>query len=468
MNIPGVHSICPPNPELEWRIMQSKQRVIDRKSLPAKGTADLLDFRSYTLIASRPKRTRPDTFTSPTRDAAPVVGQKKILVLLVDFSDSIATHSPSDIDDRLLSSNSGSMRDFYREISYNKLEVVGTVSGANGGWYRAPKEKAYYTNGNYGFGYYPRNVQKLVEDAIDLANPFINFADYDNDGDGIVDALVVIAAGSGAEVTGDVEDFWSHKGVISPPKTVDGVKIQTYVVAPENGRVGVMSHELGHLLCKLPDLYDTDASSRGTGQWDLMAGGSWNGNGDRPAHPTSWCKIRAGWVKPATIFNAVESITIQPYTTHDQVYKLPIGKIDSREYFLLSNRQKTGFDDGLPGEGLIIEHVDDNQSSNTDETHYLVDIEQCDGARHLNMNINAGDATDPFPYNSRNEFTSKSTPNSDAYNGLSSKVSVSNIQRSGANITAYVSVGEQPGCLTRVLPISAPVIRAIQRISRKA
>lgn len=434
-----IHCICPPSPELEERIIRSKQCVLARESLPTEGTADLLDVRSFTLIASRPKRTRPDTFISPTRDAAPVDGTKRALVILVDFSDRTATRSQSDIDDMLFSSGTyptGSMRDFYQEISYNKLDVIGVVSGAGSGWYRAPNPKTYYTDGNYGFGNYPNNAQKLVEDVIDLADPYVNFADYDNDGDGIVDALIIIAAGSGAEAGGDVNDLWSHKWDISP-KTVDGVKVKTYFMAPEDGRVGVMSHELGHLLCKWPDLYDTDYSSRGTGCWDLMAGGSWNGNGDRPAHPVAWCKIRVGWVQPTTIFNTARTVTMQPYTTNDQVYKLPIG---NKEYFLLSNRQQAGFDNQLPGEGLIIEHVDDNQSSNTDETHYLVDIEQCDGARHLNTNTNRGDANDPFPCASNSEFTGNSTPNSDNYNGLGSNVSVTNIQRSGSNITADINI----------------------------
>ncbi len=447
MNLREIHCICPPSPELEERIIRSKQRVLARESLPTEGTADLLDVRSFTLIASRPKRTRPDTFVSPTRYAVPVVGTKRALVLLVDFSDCTATRNQSDIDDMLFSSGTnpnGSMRDFYQEISYNKLDVSGIVSGASGGWYRAPNPKTYYSNGNYGFGDHPHNAQKLVEDVIDLADPFVNFADYDNDGDGIVDALIVIAAGSGAEVTGDVNDIWSHKWAISP-KTVDGVKVQTYFMAPEDGRVGVMSHELGHLLCKWPDLYDTDYSSKGTGRWDLMGGGSWNGNGDRPAHPVAWCKVRAGWVQPATIFNTEQSVTIEPYTTHDQVYKLPIRTINSEEYFLLSNRRKTGFDDQLPGEGLIIEHVDDNLSSNTDETHYLADIEQCDGARHLNTNANSGDTNDPFPSGSNNEFTGSSTPNSADYDGLSSNISVTSIRHSKANITADIKVGKAKG-----------------------
>ena len=58
---------------------------------------------------------------------------------------------------------------------------------------------------------YPQNAQRLAEDVIDLENPFVNFSQYDNDGDGVVEALVIIAAGSGGEVTGSTSDIWSHK-----------------------------------------------------------------------------------------------------------------------------------------------------------------------------------------------------------------------------------------------------------------
>ena len=79
-----------------------------------------------------------------------------------------------------------------------------------------------------------------------------NFSLYDNDGDGVVDALVVICAGSGAEQTGNVNDIWSHKWSITP-QVRDGVTIDRYFMAPEDGRVGVMAHELGHLLMGWPD-----------------------------------------------------------------------------------------------------------------------------------------------------------------------------------------------------------------------
>jgi immune inhibitor A len=255
---------------------------------------------------------------------------------------------------------------------------------------------------------------------------------------------VIIAAGTGGEVSGNTGDIWSHKWNIST-KTVDGIKINSYFMAPEDGRVGVFAHELGHLLLGLPDLYDTDYSSRGTGRWDLMAGGSWNNSGHTPAHPTAWCKAKVGWVSPTVIYNQQQTVTIQPYATNPQVYKLPIGSSGSKEYFLLSNRQQAGFDVHLPGEGLIIEHVDDNQANNTDENHYLVDIEQCDGLSHLNKNANSGDSNDPFPCSTNSAFTASTTPNSKAYDGSDPQIKVEQIQRSGDNVTAEIRVGSVTG-----------------------
>ncbi|MBB3192490.1 M6 family metalloprotease domain-containing protein [Halomonas cerina] len=438
--------VVPPAPELEERIIRSRQELMAGHALPDEPTVDVLDLRSATRILTRPPKTRAHTLISRTAAFAPILGTRRALVLLVDFSDKTATQTQGHYQDMLFSVGSyatGSMRDYYREASYNQLDVVGEVSGTGGattGWYRAPQTKDYYTNGDYGFGAYPRNAQKLVEDAVDLAAPHVNFALYDNDGDGIVDALVIIAAGTGGEVTGNTGDIWSHKWGINP-RTIDGVQVRNYFMAPEDGRVGVMAHELGHLLMQWPDLYDTDYTSRGTGRWDLMAGGSWNDNGNTPAHPTAWCKLKAGWITPTTIFNAQQSVSLSPYATHPDVYRLPIGSTDSKEYFLVSNRKQSGFDRHLPGEGCIIEHVDDNQSNNTDETHYLVDIEQADGQRHLNSNANSGDAEDAYPAAGNNAFSVNTTPNSKAYDGSDSQVAITNIQRAGDAITADLNVG---------------------------
>jgi immune inhibitor A len=172
-----------------------------------------------------------------------------------------------------------------------------------------------------------------------------------------------------------------------------------------------------------------------------MAGGSWNGGGDRPAHPTLWCKTRVGWVNPTVVWNATQNVTIPPYATNAVGYKLPIGSAASQEYFLVSNRQQAGFDTAMPGEGLVIEHVDDTKNNNTDENHYLVDIVQADGKRDLNLNANRGDATDPYPTATNTALAASTTPNSNSYAGAASNVSVTNIARTGDNVTATITVG---------------------------
>lgn len=441
-----IGCLVPPSPELEEKIRATQNALRSGKPLPASGTPNYLDLKAYTIIKSRSPATRAATFVARRVARAPVIGTRQALVLLVDFPDQAATQNQQHFIDMLFSTGTyptGSLRDFYREASYGKLTMAGTVAGSGGptiGWFRAPRPKTYYTNGNNGFGAYPQNAQRLVEEIVDIANGVVNFSTFDNDGDGTVDALVIIAAGQGAEVTGNPDDIWSHQWAISP-KTVDGVQVSRYFMAPEDGRVGVMSHELGHLLLGAPDLYDTDYSSRGTGRWDLMAGGSWNNGGDTPAHPVAWVKASVGWLDPVVVTSGTQDVTIPPYATNPVAYRLPVdGNASSPEYFLVSNRQQAGFDAFLPGSGCCIEHVDERQNNNTDETHYLVDIEQADGTQDLNKNVNSGDATDVFPNGAGpGALTDTTTPNSKTYAGTNSGISITNIQRSGSDILARLS-----------------------------
>lgn len=440
----GPSCAMPLDPRLLDRVIASKRALFAGERLPDQPSEDLLDVESLVKILARPARTRPDTLTAPGANLATVVGSRKVLVLLVDFSDSPATQDQQHYRDLLFSQGTlgtGSMRDFYWEASYGQLDVDGTVNGSGGavsGWYRAPQPKSYYTNGEYGFGDHPRNAQRLVEDVLELAAADVDFSDYDKDGDGSVEALVLVCAGSGAEQTGNKNDIWSHKWGIEP-QVRNGVTLSTYFMAPEDGRVGVMAHELGHLLLGWPDLYDTDYSSAGTGMWDLMAAGSWNGAGDRPAHPTAWCKLKAGWVTPVTVFGSEQEITLEAYETSAHVVKLPVGSATAKEYFLLSNRQQTGFDDEIPASGMLIEHCDDSRSNNTDESHYLVDVEQSDGRRDLNLNANRGDADDVYPGAANTAFDAGSTPNSRSYAGSDSGVAVTGITRTENRVSAQIS-----------------------------
>jgi immune inhibitor A len=391
---PGPLCLAPPAPELLERIVATRARMLAgrRPGEPTGTGVELLDPAAMTALQSR--RTLIKRFGDG--DGRPATGTRNVLLLLADFTDQPATRAAADVRDMVFSTGSyptGSVRDFFVEASYGALTVTGRASGRNGpsaGWYRAPHPRSFYVDGEFGTGAAPHNTQALVEDLIAAAVRYVDFGRHDGDGDGELDALVVVAAGAGAERTGRADDIWSHTWTLPEPIVADGVRIAEYCVVPEYGPVGVLAHELGHTLMGWPDLYDADFSSPGTGEWDVMAAGTWNRDGHRPAHPSAWCKYRAGWVRPTEVTGTLTA-TVAPYSARPDVYKLPVAGTSGAEYFLASNRQRAGFDDGLPAAGLIIEHVDERHRGNTDEHHALVGVRPCTGPDEVTLHPHGPD-----------------------------------------------------------------------------
>ena len=380
------------------------------------------------------------------------------------------------------SETTGSMRDFFLENSYGQFEVTGVTTV----WYTASENLAFYANDNSGFGSYPNSSRKLVEEAVVLADPDVDFSAFDNNNDGLVDALFVVHAGPAAEeiYTVNFPDhtkyLWSHKSSIST-LNLDGVKVEDYSLEPENGTIGVFCHEFGHAL-GLPDLYDTDGSSEGIGEWGLMAGGGWcyrTGDplGSSPSHFTAWSKERLGWLEPIVVTGNVMQIEIPPAESSPIAYRLWTNGQTGGEYFLVENRQNLGFDAGLTRRqkdfsltdsyGLLIYHVD-NSGRQSNENRRIIDVEeaspyilnnqvteQLDLERILPtheflFNGNRGDNGDPFPGFSQinndatdyvgerdlGVFDENSIPNSKSNNGFPTSVAVTNIRLSGQNILA--------------------------------
>jgi hypothetical protein len=124
-----------------------------------------------------------------------------MLAILVDFSDHGA-HTPAvSFDSLLFGQHQGTLHNYYEQVSYGSLTLVTVNMPSALGWERAPHPYSYYVDGQNGFGNYPRNAQRLAEDAVQLVNPVVDFSQYDNDGDGYVDALFIIHTGPGAERT---------------------------------------------------------------------------------------------------------------------------------------------------------------------------------------------------------------------------------------------------------------------------
>ncbi len=363
-----------------------------------------------------------------------VPDELKVLVILVEFSDTDHTYAQSIFNDLILGTyhdpagnevtlpdgtvvhgpTDRTLQNYYNEVSFGTVAITGEVVE----WVKVTHPYEYYCNDMWpnwwGFGYYPENVQGLVEDAVNAADALVDFSqfdtrdpyDKDNDGnyfepDGYVDNLFVVHTGSGAEWTAQTNVIWSHMwdmveddfGTPIPPVIVDGVQIMEYSMEPEYGgfpigpkgvvddpfppTVGVYAHEFGHVL-GLPDEYDYGNESQGTGTWSLMAGGSWNWYpalpppyffrflSNSPAHPSAWGMYRLGFVDPIEV--PPEGLTdeiIPPIEEEPVIYKIDVPFSNGTEYFLAENRQQIGFDEGLAGmgpraHGLMVYHVDEN------------------------------------------------------------------------------------------------------------
>ncbi|MGB7061816.1 MAG: M6 family metalloprotease domain-containing protein [Candidatus Zixiibacteriota bacterium] len=380
------------------------------------------------------------------------------LVLLVDFSDNVQSQTPDTFTTLLFSEgfvfSTGSFRDYHLENSYGQHDPQGGVEG----WVRMDSTYAYYVAGAQGFGSYPRNARGLVEDALAAADPYINFQDYDYDNNGWIDGLMIVHAGPGAEETGSQDDIWSHRWWIGAQER-DSVWISSYTMQPEthaNGSlidIGVFCHEWGHFLGINWEEYDRYEPGYGLGNWSVMATGCYNNGGRKPAHHSAYAKSYLNWTSVDIVTsNRINQEIIQAETSPIS-YRLWTSGGVGHEFFMVENRQKTGFDSHLPGSGLLIYHVDVWETTNDNEwcpgdpggDHYKTALEQADGKFQLEgcfgFGNNKGDVYDPFPGAlDKRAFDDTTTSSSRDYSDNPTQVAVWNISGSGPIMYANLDV----------------------------
>lgn len=277
------------------------------------------------------------------------------VIVLMDFEDKpMASGAAQRFNDLFFSTGkigTKSVTEYFADVSSGKISFSGQVLGP----FRAPLKNSEYAHGAHGMGFEFPNVRTLAADALAAAKSQVDFNPYDNDGNGYVDAFIVVHAGSGGEVTGNKDDIWSLKWVLPNVTPVNNVNVFAFLTIPDDAAIGVSCHEIGHLVFGWPDFYDYDGSSDGIGSWCLMAGGTWGGSpqGTTPCHPSAWCKANQGWVDVVTE-TTNRSITLADVKSSRQVHRLwTRGDINSKEYFLIENRNQAGFDQSLPGSGLL-------------------------------------------------------------------------------------------------------------------
>ena len=364
----------------------------------------------------------------------------RVLVLCVNFSDLSAVTTIPAINDRFFSTTQDSFLTYYKEVSYDKWIPNGEVHG----WYMAPHPRSYYINADNGYGTYPNNARRLVEDTIDLAlaDPAIDWSLFDSNDNGKIDNIIVVHAGAEAAWSGSPSLFWAHSSTITITKYADVKSIDKYLFTSEytypgaSQRIGVDCHEFGHLL-NLPDLYDNTNSSYGVGNYSLMGTGCWANDGLKPVHLDAWSKYKLRFMDITK--NPQGAVTVDNAETNADAIKYTT--TDPNEYFLIENRQNTLFDTHLPGNGLLIWHINENKSSNNDKACFLVGLVQADNLKDLENKYNYGDTGDPFPGSSnKRSFGTTTTPNSILCDSTIRDMSITSISNSGNSMTFNASV----------------------------
>ena len=408
---------------------------------------------------------------SPVPDYLPVTGIRNALVILINFTETTqdSSHTSSYYDDLIFSQSptANSMYKYYREVSYNALNVTGVVSPT---WCHSIHNLSYYgaDSSSTSIDDKNENIFELAREAVQLADPYIDFSQYDNDGDGVVDHVMIVHAGAGQESSGISTDIWSHKWSIynyypdsgweSDGEEVDGVRVIDYTMLAEGSPLGTFAHEFGHDL-GLPDLYNTNPDTGGTvvGSWCLMDSGSWNNGGNTPSHLSAWCKIDLGWIT-TTVVDSPQSYLVDQVETNPEAFKVITPVLEyQNEYFLVENREKVGFDSYIPESGILIWHIDNwiiNEYRNSNEMNAYsikgVVPEMPDGTlNHAAYSANDGQTV----------FNTTTTPNSNTNLEYISNVSIDNIGYEGSSIRVDFFGGEHvPPVFSNEYPVNTSII----------
>lgn len=376
------------------------------------------------------------------------IGDKKGLIILVEFADSaFRENHDSAFYDQVANAVGfssadgfvGSVHDYFYAQSEGQFnltfDVVGPVVLSNG----------FATYGKNDASGYDVGDAEFARDAINAAADLVDFSKYDWDGDGEVEQVFLLYAGTGENNGGGTSTIWPHEWTLSSglgsTLKLNGVVIDTYACSCElqpvyQGRtisnwmadgIGAICHEFSHCL-GFPDMYDTNYDEVGMGYWDLMDSGSYCGGSFCPVGYTSYERWMAGWKTPIELADDSTEVTgMKALSDGGDAYIL-YNNGHKDEYFLLENRQHSGWDMHVPDSGLVILHVDYNSEIwDYNVVNTLGSYTTTKSNNHQRLTWVAADnnynystayqyTSDAYPISGNNSFGNTSNPAATLYN----------------------------------------------------
>ena len=323
------------------------------------------------LMTEDKKTLRANTFNATSSvPLAPCTGSPKIPVLLVNFKDIRFDHSKAEITEALLS-GSKSVGQYFSDQSNGKYTPQFDVYGM----YTLSNNRAYY--GGSDSGGTDERPATMTQEACQMAID-VDFSQYDNNGDGYCDVVIIIYAGVGQAQSAVGQAVWPCQGTMTDYRssgdgsgsfTLNGVTMDRFAVFNElnlDGSagtidgIGTFCHEFSHCL-GLPDYYPTNNSSYyGMGTWSLMDFGCYNDNTFTPIGYGAYEKSFMGWIDLITpVGNTKYTLPVfnQGSEDTDHAVKVTYDASSGNEYYILEYRAKQGWDQYIKDEGVLVTHV---------------------------------------------------------------------------------------------------------------
>lgn len=455
------------------RLQSSGQPVVDPASAPSSLEKHLRPARNtqhekWAQVAfreARSARLAPQskiegvTAQAGGPELAPVSGTRKLLIVLVNFSDRALSTSAANWDAKVFQTGAGvkSVRQFFKDNSINTLDIQPVPHTQAGNPQGIVTVTLTTAHPNYGKDYDYATETAWLNAALAQAATHVDFSSLDTSGNGVITpeeaSIYFIPAGYDASGTTKTPNIWAHAwggSLTAGSKTVNRWAMNGELNSADRQHpMGVIAHELGHSLTGLPDLYNTNSATsstnNGLGRFSLMAGGSWGresgeDGGTTPVSLDAWCRLFLGWTTPVTPTTQGELVTLGTSLSGTAASaKLVNPALSTQEFWLVENRYPTGWDKGLNGwfgtswGGLLVMHIDEAIATNaySGSGHQKVMAEHANNAAYGSV----GTAGSLFNAGGNASFTPATSPSSDYYSGLGSTIGLNSTSATSTTMT---------------------------------